>query len=655
MGFPIICGGFEMVQTEIDIHGAELLYMIPAGAYTKGEIASLLKDHPEVRFVSLVGIDLRGNDTDEKIPINSFLDDIDQFLSGGVQTDGSSVVLPGIATLNNGKVDLIADSTVNWFIDYNYEHIDKKTGLPVGTLRIPSFLVHNGQKVDSRSMLQKAASHFSREILKLLKEHPQAAAEIGIKADDIDEVRLTAATELEFWVKTPDEETDTEELSVSQVLQEQYWKRTKGVVRTALEKSLLLLEKYGLKPEMGHKEVGGVKARVSGEGKLNHIMEQLEIDWRFALALQAADNELLARIIIKEVFRRHGLEVTFMAKPIEGVAGSGEHTHVNAVAKLKSEKRVNLFAAADMKKDFLSNIGWGAIMGLLKNYEVVNPFVTSSNDAFNRLKPGFEAPVCIVASRGSDVENPSKNRTVLAGLIRDMENPLSVRFEVRSPNPHTNTYLAVAAIYQAMLDGIRYAVASGRSAQELEKEFCKQPGENSAYLEKDRAYRSEEDVFEHYEEETRNRIFGTPPATVWENLRNLSRYPEKAAVLTSGGVFSPEILTSYTKAASLQWTMELCERIIHENSELVRRCIKLHKNGDFTDYDEELWSRINSLRYYLMKDSIRDKSLFDRIRTAIDAGEFDEVSDLQLEMSDKVSELKRLYGIYKRNMIDYQW
>ena len=642
-----------MCQIENRNHEARLLYLISAGVHSNEEILTLLKNHPEVKFVSLVGIDLRGNDTDEKIPINIFLADMGQFLSGGVQTDGSSVVLPGIATLNNGRVDMVGDTSINWFIDYNYEHMDTDTGLPVGTLRIPSFLVHNGRRVDSRSILQKSIDYFKTEVKKLLEEYPAAAGEFGVKAEDVAEVRLTAATELEFWVKTPDVEAETEELSVSQELQEQYWKRTKGSVRTSLEKTLFLLEKYGLKPEMGHKEVGGVKARVGGEGKLNRIMEQLEIDWRFSHAMQAADNELFARIFIKEVFRRNGLEVTFMAKPIEGVAGSGEHTHVNAVIKLKGGKMINLFAPKDMKKDFLSPIGWGAIMGLLKNYEVVNPFITSSNDAFNRLKPGFEAPVCIVASLGSNIETPSRNRTVLAGLIRDMNNPLSVRFEVRSPNPHTNTYLALAAMYQAMLDGIRYAVESGKTAKELETDFCKTAGTPDRYLEKERAYRSEEDVFEHYSGEERDRMFGIPPATVWENLRNLSTYSEKTTVLSAGEVFEAEILASYTKAASLQWAMELSERILQENAELARRCIKLHRSGDFTDYDEEMWSRINSLRNCLMKDSLKEKSLFTRIREVIDEREYDKVSDMQLEMSEKVSELKRIYSIYRRNIIDF--
>ncbi len=624
-----------MCRTDNMYCESDLLFMIPADMHKKDDICRLLAEHPEIKFVSLVGVDLRGNDTDEKIPISVFLDDVEGFLTNGVQTDGSSVVLPGIATLNNGRLDIIADVSVNWFVDYNFEHIDRQTGRPIGTLRIPSFLIHNGRRVDSRAILRKAIDHFKRTIMQLLAENPNFARSLGICADDVSEILLIAATELEFWVKTPGDKAIIEELSVSQVLQEQYWKRTKGVVRTALEDVLILMEKHGLEPEMGHKEVGGVKARINGEGKFDHIMEQLEVDWKYSNALQAADNEMFVRILIKETFRRHGLEVTFMAKPIEGVAGSGEHTHVSVMAKLKDGRTVNLFTPMDMTKDFLSPTGWGALMGLLKNYEIINPFITSSNDAFNRLKPGFEAPVCIVASLGRDVATPS-------------------RFEVRSPNPHTNTYLALAAIYQGMLDGIKYAVNSGKSAQELEKEFSKAPGEEADYLEKERAYRSEEDVFEHYTDEERNRMFGTPPSTVWENLVNLERYKEKAKVLTEGRVFEEDIIKSYIKATRLQWTLELCERIISENIDFVRSCVKLHSSEDFTDYDQQLWTKINDIRHYLAKDSISSKSLFTRIRQAVEREDFDTASRLQLEMAEKIHELQKLYTAYKRNIIDFE-
>ena len=142
-------------------------------------------------------------------------------------------------------------------------------------------------------------------------------------------------------------------------------------------------------------------------------------------------------------------------------------------------------------------------MGILKNYEVLNPFVTDSNDALNRLVPGFEALVCIVTSLGKNYEVPSRNRSVLIGLIRDIDNPLATRFELRAPNPLSNTYLVLASIYQAVVDGIKAVAVSNLDSKELEKEISKDAGETSFYLEKDRKYRDEENVFECYTQDER--------------------------------------------------------------------------------------------------------------------------------------------------------
>lgn len=55
---------------------------------------------------------------------------------------------------------------------------------------------------------------------------------------------------------------------------------------------------------MGHKEVGGVKAQIDDSGKLTFVLEQLEVDWKYTSdPVQTADNEIAARIIVREVFR----------------------------------------------------------------------------------------------------------------------------------------------------------------------------------------------------------------------------------------------------------------------------------------------------------------------------------------------------------------
>ena len=626
----------------------DLLYVIPANS-TKEDIIATLKQHPEIKFVSLVGIDLAGNDTDEKIPMRIFLEDIDAFYNGSaVQTDGSSVVLTGIATLNNAKVDMPIDPTVNWFVDYNMESYDEELEKPIGTLRIPAALIHEGKAVDSRSVLAETLNYVKKGLLNLFKEYPTISGLEHINGADVKDIVFTSATELEFWVKTPLSDADIPEMSASQVMQEQYWQRTRGSVRTALEQCVLALEAYGLSPEMGHKEVGGMKGHMDSDGNMSHVCEQIEIDWKFADALQAADNELAVRILVKEIFRENGLEVIFKAKPMIGLAGNGEHTHIGMGAIMKDGSFVNLFAPTDMKKDFMSAIGYGAIMGLLKNYEVINPFVSATNDSLNRLKPGFEAPVCIVTSLGHNPAVPSRNRTILAGLVRDVNNPKATRFELRACNPYTNTYLVLAAIYSAVLDGVKYAAS--KTTTELLEEISKQPGETAGYLETDRAYRAEDDVFEDYTEEERNQRFGVHPATVWENLSNLSNYPEKRKVLTASGALRDQIIDAFVDGELIRWKTELISRIIPENRALISK-FKEIKSAYVTDEDSYNWNKINRYRYYLAKDSIDQKSLFTQLIKALNSDDFATASSLQVEMYDKMEELKALYASYKDNMI----
>ena len=629
----------------------DLIYTIPKEKHTKENIKAILKSHSEIKFVSFVGVDLSGNDTDEKIPVSLFLDDLESFINGvAVQTDGSSVVLPGIATLNNAKVDMIADLNAKWFVDYNYDFIDPETQKPIGTLRIPCFLYHDNKAVDSRNILSSAIETFKENLWNIFDNHPEVLSDYNISKDDIEEIIVTSATELEFWVKTPNDVAEIEQLSTSQELHEHYWTRTKGNVRTALEETLILMELYGFEPEMGHKEVGGVKAKLSSSGDFNHIMEQIEVDWKYADAVQAADNELFIKILVQETFRRRGLEVTFMAKPIDGVAGSGMHVHLGVSLKLKDGKRINLFHTN--KEHFLSIIGYGALMGILKNYEVMNPFISSTNNSLKRLKPGFEAPVCIVTSLGMSPSNPSRNRSILVGLIRDLASPLATRFELRSPNPHSNVYLTMATSYMAMLDGIIYAVNNNKSQDDLLAEISKKSGEEAEYLEKDREYRSEEDVFEAFSDEERNKYFGKAPATIYENISALDKYPEKVQVLKRNDVLTEQLINSVKMAVTNRWILEISHRVLNSYGDKIRGCKALHSVDKALDLDITNWTNINNLRVYLMKDTYTNKSLFTRIKEAFDKKDLELASNLYIELEEKMEELRKLYSSYKRNLLD---
>lgn len=626
-----------------------LLFTLKKENHSIENLKKVFKEHDEIKFVSLAGYDLRGNATDERIPVSIIIDDLENFLRDGVQTDGSSVELRKIASLNDAKVTIIPDMDCDWHVDYNFSFLDENTDKPVGTLRIPSFLMHNEKIVCSRGVLKRAIENIKRNVKKVIEENKSIQKEIGIEEKKIDSIIISAATELEFWVKTPEEIRDIEELSTSQVLKEQYWKRTEGNVRTAMEYCLLVMEKYGFEPEMGHKEVGGVHSKLTENGDHSHIMEQLEIDWKYSDPMTAADNLTIIKNLVLDIFNSFGLEVTFDAKPVDKVAGSGEHAHIGLMAKLENGKFINIFNHVDKEKYYMSSIGFGALAGILKNYEVINPFVTATTDGFNRLKPGFEAPICIVTSLGKSPTIPSRNRSILIGLIKDNENEKQTRFELRATNPNSNLYLVLAASYQSMIDGI-HAYCGKYDVSFIQDELSKNAGDDAVYLEKDRVYRTEKNVFEEYSEEERNKIFSVPPATVYENIIALEKYPEKVDVLKKDNVFTDAIILSYKTSTIEFWAKELKGRIVESNRDKVRDFVKLHSNEDISDLDIVNWTKIESVRWDLMKDTVEKKSLFTQVDIAVDDKKYDIASDLQKEMTKRVDELTMLYNRYKKNI-----
>lgn len=632
-----------------------MLFTLTPEEHDAESVRSALEAHPEVRFVSFTGVDMGNHQTDEKIPVAAFLEDMDKMLADGVQTDGSSVALPTIADLSNARVDIVADPEVNWHVEYNYGNIDYETGLPTGTLRIPSFLRHNGDRmVGSRIFLKDAVERFTGELGNLLKANPYVFEHIGgvSSYEDIDEIILTNATELEFWVKTPDDKADRDQLTIAQELKEQYWQRVSGPVATALEQTIEILNHYGFNVEMGHKEVGGVKAKMGNTGNFDHIMEQLEIDWKYAGPMQAADNEAQIKYIVRDVFRMNSLEVTFAAKPMHGVAGSGEHTHFGVAARLKDGSRINLFEPAVREDAFMSPLGYGALMGILRNYEKLYPIVSPDRDSFQRLKPGYEAPVCTVTSLGMDHKTPSRNRTVLIGLVRDLKNPASTRFELRSPNPHTNTYLIIGAAYMTMLDGIKAVLEAGKTPEELEKSISKSYGDEDFYLERDREYRSEQNIYTDYSVEEREKLFGNPPANVWQSFQAWgedSFDPKEAEMLTAGDETAIMTLRSYREQMILKWSIEYHDRYIPNTMDLLRECVMLH-DDDGNEYDLSNWERVNELRAVVGREEKGRDSLLMQARNAIERSDYSELSRLELEIEKKLEELALIYDKYRRNI-----
>lgn len=165
---------------------------------------------------------------------------------------------------------------------------------------------------------------------------------------------------------------------------------------------------------------------------------QHEIDFRYAAALETADNLATFRFVVRNVAYRHGFLATFMPKPIFGQNGSGMHTHQSLF-----KKGTNAFY--DPKGQWeLSAVATSYIAGLLTHARgfcaVTNPLVNS----YKRLVPGYEAPVNVAWSM--------RNRSPLV-RIPDRRGA-GTRCELRMPDPSANPYLALAVQLAAGLDGV---------------------------------------------------------------------------------------------------------------------------------------------------------------------------------------------------------
>ena len=192
------------------------------------------------------------------------------------------------------------------------------------------------------------------------------------------------------------------------------------------EKTINALEKMSVRVEYGHHEVAP---------------SQHEIDLRYDDALTMADKVMTHRLVVKEIARQNGFYATFMPKPIEGVNGSGMHTHQSLFVGNKNA----FFDANDQYH--LSPIAKAYIAGILRHIREITAVCNQWVNSYKRLVPGYEAPVYISWAR--------RNRSALVRV--PMYKPgkeKATRIELRSPDPACNPYLAFAVMLSAGLKGI---------------------------------------------------------------------------------------------------------------------------------------------------------------------------------------------------------
>ncbi|UCC87035.1 MAG: glutamine synthetase [Anaerolineales bacterium] len=168
---------------------------------------------------------------------------------------------------------------------------------------------------------------------------------------------------------------------------------------------------------------------------------QHEIDFRYAEALQAADNAITFKYAVKAIAAAYDLYASFMPKPFFGRNGSGMHTHQSLF-----KNGTNAFYDPDDEYK-LSKTAYSFIAGQLAHARALSAVVAPTVNSYKRLVPGYEAPVYICWAR--------INRAALIRIPNYSEGrEQSTRAELRFPDPSCNPYLAFAVMLMAGLDGI---------------------------------------------------------------------------------------------------------------------------------------------------------------------------------------------------------
>ncbi|GCE65314.1 type I glutamate--ammonia ligase [cyanobiont of Ornithocercus magnificus] len=346
----------------------------------------------------------------------------------GIAFDGSSI--RGWKAINTSDMAIVPDSDSAW-IDPFYRHKtlslicsidDPRTGKPYE--RCP------------RSLAKKALAYLSESSLADIAyfgPEPEFFLFDDVRYDSSDNSSFYAVDTIEApWNSGRSEENGN--LAYKIRTKEGYFPvspNDRG--QDIRSEMLLLMGQLGISIEKHHHEVAGAS--------------QHELGMRFAELIQAADNVMIYKYVVRNVAKKYGKTATFMPKPIFSDNGSGMHVHQS----LWREGQPLFFDEGTYAN--LSQVARWYIGGILKHAPSFLAFTNPTTNSYKRLVPGFEAPVNLVYSEG--------NRSAAIRIPLSGSNPKAKRLEFRSGDALANPYLAFSAMMMAGLDGIRNRIDPG--------------------------------------------------------------------------------------------------------------------------------------------------------------------------------------------------
>lgn len=341
-------------------------------------------------------------------------DYLEQILSAGERVDGSNIF----------PAYIHADSSDLYVVPrFSTAFVDPFNEIPTLCL-LCSYFNKDGQPMENapENILRKALKSF----------------------EDTTEMRFQAMGELEYYVIA-----EEEDLFPAQSQCGYHESMPFAKFEEFRTECMLLIAKAGGQIKYGHSEVGNFTLN----GK---IYEQNEIEFLVNDAMDAADQLLIAKWIIRTLSYQYGYNVTFAPKITSGKAGSGLHIHTRIVDKSGENKMV--------EHGKLNSVAKNAIAGYMTCAAALTAFSNTNPTSYFRLVPHQEAPTTICWG--------DRNRSVLVRVplgwthkndivadINPLEKPqhknLSQKqtVEFRCPDGSADIYLLIAGLTVAARHG----------------------------------------------------------------------------------------------------------------------------------------------------------------------------------------------------------
>lgn len=358
--------------------------------FTKKEIKQIVVDE-NVEFIRVTFTDVLGAIKNVEVPTSQ----LDKVLDNNLMFDGSSI--EGFVRINESDMYLYPDLSTFMIFPWETDGHGGKVARLIADIY-----------TSDREPFAGDPRHALRSVLADAREAGFTAFNVG--------------TEPEFFLFKLDEKGNpTTELNDKGG----YFDLAPLDMGENVRREIVLtLEKMGFEIEAAHHEVA--------EG-------QHEVDFKYASALEAADNIQTFKLVVKTIARKNGYYATFMPKPVAGINGSGMHTNMSLFTK-----DGNSFVDTSDEMG-LSKTAYNFLGGILEHATAFTALANPTVNSYKRLTPGFEAPVYVAWS--------ASNRSPMVRVPASRGN--STRLELRSVDPTANPYTALAAILASGLDGIK--------------------------------------------------------------------------------------------------------------------------------------------------------------------------------------------------------